>query len=251
LRTAQIVALGAFVLSVAAGAAATTIPTSPSAACDNALAHQHTFHPKLLRTAPPPALTSILGVLRRPASRGDVLPRGGTPKTEYRVLWIKYVRLLASGSGPKRYFLIPGIWVDPLPLACRTTLSAQAQRSEARNDREQRSGSVSVEAFTSSGGEGPIALTKQEIERGTVLPDISAKSIGLYGIVPDGVAAVTVSEGSGQPASAKVRGNFFRVKLPDTASTTTQALTVRWHAASGRVLKTFPVTFASLTGSSF
>jgi hypothetical protein len=223
--------------------------------CDKAILYQRSVHPKLLRTAPPSALTSIPGVLRQAATPSDVLPKGGRPTTDYSVLWIKYVRLLAT-SGNTRYFLSPGIYDDPLPAACRATLSAKERREEAQDDREQRQGSVSLEPFdrVQGGNEGAIPLTKQAIEHGNVFifPASGASATPAYGIVPDGVATVTVSGRSGRPVSSAVADNFFLTRVPVSLQGTadkTEVFTVQWHSVSGALIKTLSVKIHVLSST--
>lgn len=200
-RSTRIVALAAcgLVLIAASGAIAAAAPPKLTK-CYEAILHERPVHPKLLGTAPPTGLTSILGVLRQPATPSDVLPKGGRPTTGYSVLWTKYVRLLAT-SGSTRYFLIPGIYHNPLPVACWATLSAKERREEAQDNREQRRGSVSLEPFDAGqgGNAGAIPLTQEAIEHGDVFitPGPGSSTAPAYGIVPDRVATVTISGQSG------------------------------------------------------
>lgn len=241
--------------SLPSGAIATTA-THKLTKCDKAILRRRPVHPKLLRGAPPAGLTSILGVLRQPATPSDVLPKGGRPTTDYSILWINYVRLLGT-NGNSRYFLIPGVYNDPLPAACRSMLSAKERRQKALYDREQRQGSVSLEPFdpAQGGNEGAIPLTKQAIEHGNVFisPGPGASTTPAFGIVPDGVTTVTVSGQPGRPVSSNVTGNFFLTRVPvslrGTAGNQTEVFTVQWHAANGAVLKTFSVKISVLSGS--
>jgi len=67
---AATVVIGAAVLAQPAGAAL----TAPKKACARARQHQFSRRPRHLTTVPPGTLTSILGVLRRPATPADKLP---------------------------------------------------------------------------------------------------------------------------------------------------------------------------------
>lgn len=233
------------VLSLASGAGATVKPPKITEACAEALVHQRPVHPKLLPTRPPAGLTSILGVLRRPATSSDVLPEHGVP-TGYSVLWITYVRLLAT-STHTQYFLIPGVYDDPLPAACRSTLPPKLRREERRYDRAQRHGSVSLEAFGRTGGEGAVPLTRGAIERGDVFifPAPGSTTTPAYGLVPDGVAAVAITGRAGRTVTTTVAENFFLLRVPvhpkGTAHHKTERFTVRWYAATGAAIKKFVV----------
>lgn len=227
-------------------AAATGSPPALPKACEKAVLRQRPVHPKLLRSAPPAGLMSILDVLRRPASSSDVLPKGDIP-TGYSAVWIRYVRYLATGPDHTRYFLIPGMFADPLPRVCRSTLSARQRRQEVRLDREERKGSVTVQAiYSHHAGEFAIPITPSEIGRGDVLivPGASTSTASAYGIVPDGVSSVTVSGRGGRPVSSPVSANFFLMRVPlrfrrAAHGFRTERFTIRWYAADGTVAKTF------------
>jgi hypothetical protein len=164
---------------------------------------------------------------------------------------------LLATSGRTRYFLIPGISVDPLPAACRGMLSAKERREEAQDDHEQRQGSVSLEPFdpAQGGNEGPFPLTRQAIEHGDVVifPGPGASTTPAYGVVPDGVATVTIAGRAGPPVSSVVTRNFFLARVPvslrGTAHSQTEVFTVQWRSASGAPIKTFSVKILALSGT--
>jgi hypothetical protein len=243
-------------LGLVPGAVATTA-TLKLNKCEQAILHARHVHPKLLRTAPPTGLTSILGVLRQPSTPSDILPKGARPTSDYSVLWINYVRLLAT-VGSARYFLIPGIYADPLPAACRAQLSARARREYAQADRDQRHGSASLEVFdrTPGGNESAIPFPKPAIERGVleIFPAPGASRAPAYGIVPDGVSTVTIAGRTGQVVRAAVSDNFFRAHVPvslrgNSKTGKTEVFTARWYAADGKLLKTFSIELHSLSGT--
>jgi hypothetical protein len=231
----------------ASGVGATGAPRKPTA-CQREILRARPVHPRLLRGAPPARLTSILGVLRRPTAPRDVLPKGALPSSGYSTLWVSYVRLLGSLGGT-RYFLIPGVAVDPLPAACRAALPPRTRRAEAQDDRQQRYGSVTVEPFDPSqgGNEGGVPWTNQRIIHGSMVlfPTSAAKSsttATAYGIVPDGVAGVIVAGRFRHPVSVPVVGNFFVVRVPlhlaGSGAVRSAAFTVQWRAADGALIKT-------------
>lgn len=241
-------------MTASPGAVAATSPLITKA-CANAIAHLKPVRPKLLPSAPPARLTSTLGVLRRPATTGDALPRVAGPLFDYSVVWTRYVRLLAIGQAGTRYYLIPGIWVDLYPPACRKTLPAKLRKQEAQADREQSHGSVSLEAVSQSGAEGQVPLTSEAINRGDVYiePARHASTTPAYGVVPDGVASVTVRGRAGAPVSAEVINNFFLMRVPvhltGPKRDRAEVFTVDWRAADGATLKTFSAEIPSSPGS--
>lgn len=227
-------------------AAATGTPPMLPKACTKAVLDERPVHTKLLRGVPPAGLMSILAVLRRPASASDVLPKGAMP-TGYSSLWIRYVRYLATGPDRTRYFLIPGIFTDPVPRACRSTLSARQLRQVVQLNREWGKGTAIVEAvYPKHSGELAVPIALREIQRGDVLivPGLGTSTAPAYGIVPDGVVSVTISGRGGRPVSSLVTANLFVMRVPlrfkraaDGAKT--ERFTVQWHAADGTVSKTF------------
>jgi len=197
-------------------------------------------YPRLLHTAPPVALTSILEVLRRPAGSADRLPARGTPGPEYSVVWVDYVRFLAAGPGQTRFFLIPGIFGLRLSAACVRSLPPSTRRRYQTEAREQRTGSVTIEAVGSEGasGLGVFPDTAQAIEAGRALlaiPGESSSTMIVSGVVPDGVASVTATEADGKTVTAPVASNFFFAQMPRSKQ---QSLLIEWHAADGSLSKT-------------
>jgi mono/diheme cytochrome c family protein len=187
-------------------------------------------YPRLLHTVPPVALTSIL----------EVLPARGTPGPEYSVVWIDYVRFLAAGPGQTRFFLIPGIFGLRLSAACLRSLPPSARRRYRTEAREQRTGSVTIEALDSEGalGLGVFPDTAQAIEAGRALlaiPGESSSTMIVSGVVPDGVASVTATEADGKTVTAPVASNFFFAQMPRSKQ---QSLLIEWHAADGSLSKT-------------
>ena len=196
---------------------------------------------------------SILGVLRRPAGPGDRLPTGALPTRDYSVLWVRYARQLVR-VGDTRYLLIPGIVADTLPAACRSSFSAKQLRKIEQEDRQQRAGSVSLEVYDrhQGGNEGPLPLTRQDLDRGvTELTPLGLKpkvALG-FGVVPDGVASVTVTGARGRRVAARVVDNFFHVRVPVDfrgGLEKFETFTVTWRDRGGAVLKVrrFKVLFA-------
>jgi hypothetical protein len=201
---------------------------------------------RLLHTAPPAALTSILEVLRRPALSTDRLPPGGPARIGYSVLWIDYVRLLGAGPEGIRYFLVPGIDTWRHLGSCLRTLPLSTRRRLQTEAREQSIGSVTLEAFNAEEELGAIPYTAPAIEAGRALmivPSSTSSTALVSGIVPDGIASVTITASNSAPVTVAVTGNFFLSQIPTPGQ---RPLLVEWHAASGSILKTVRIDSASV-----
>jgi mono/diheme cytochrome c family protein len=194
---------------------------------------------RLLRTAPPVALTSILEVLRRPANRADRLASSEIVRAGYSVLWIDYVRLLATGPRHTRYFVIPGIEDLRLPSVCVRTLSPRERRRYGARVRARRAGTVTLEAL-GGGGVDYNSYTARAVEAGKALLATTGPSSSTFvvsGLAPDGVASVTITtaKAEAEAATAPVTSNFFFTQTPAGGLT---PLTIQWHAADGSLVKT-------------
>jgi hypothetical protein len=192
------------------------------------------LRPRLLLATPPVALSSILEVLRRPRSSAAELPPGGVP-FGYSVLWVNYVHLLATGPDQTRYFLIPGIIDAQLSASCLHSLSP-SERYEYET--QLHTGSVTLEAVKDEKEAGAIPYTAQAIEAGRALltiPGGSNSTATISGVVPDGVASVTITATDGATATTSVTNNLFLAELP---ANELKPLTVEWYAADGSLTKT-------------
>lgn len=109
------------VVAFGSGLAATGRKQRVSSACK--IVSVPVLHPRLSPSAPPVALSSILGVLRRPRTSVSELPPGGAPLLGYSVLWVNYIHLLATGPDQTRYFLTPGIIDIHISAECLRSLS--------------------------------------------------------------------------------------------------------------------------------
>ncbi len=194
--------------------------------------------PQVLFTAPPVALSSILEVLRRPRSGFGELPPGGIPQLGYSVVWFDYIHFLASGSGGTRYYLIPGIREVQLPTACLRLLSPSARREYEAEARAGRAGSVTLEAFGGEAEAAAMLYTAAAIQAGGTLlavPNPSNTVLAIAGVVPDGVASVTITAADGATATAPVTNNLFLARPP---AGSLKSLTVQWYATDGSLIKT-------------
>ena len=191
--------------------------------------------PRLLSTAPPAALTSILEVLQHPRSSAAELPPGGAPQLDYSVLWVNYIHLLASGPDGTRYFLIPGIRDVQLSTACLHSLSV-SERDEY--EIQLHTGSVTLDVVKGEEKAGAIPYTAQAIQDGRALlaiPGQSDSTAIVSDVVPDGVASVTITAANGATATAPVTNNLFLAELP---ANELEPLTIKWYASDGSLTKT-------------
>lgn len=206
--------------------------------------------PRLLFTKPPAALGSILEVLRRPRTSAAELPPGGIPRFGYSVVWFNYVHFLTRGPDQTRYYLIPGIKSMQLPASCLRSLPPSVRREYEAEARAQRAGSVTLEAFSdqaidSEEALGTVPYTAQAIEAGDILLAIPSRTVRgpstsmiiLAGVVPDGVASVTITATNGNTETAPVTNNLFLAELPASGL---QSLMIKWYAANGSLTRTIP-----------
>jgi hypothetical protein len=181
------------------------------------IAQERPVHPRVLGTAPPVALTSILEVLRNPPSTMNMLPPDGIPRNGYSVVWFNYVRSLGAGPDQTRYFLIPGVEDVRLPDSCLRSLSPRARREYEAEERAQRAGSVTLEAFNGEEEASAIPYTAEAIEKGNMLlavTDPSNSTLAIAGVVPDGVASVTITAANSKTVTATVTNNLFLALPP-------------------------------------
>jgi hypothetical protein len=218
-----------------------------------------------VRGTPDPTLLSILGVLRRPATSADRLSTGvfvGTPD-----VYAGSVRRAFSAAGETYYLAVAPFdraasipsdrcfaletralaqYLPKIPRAVRApTQTLQAGYiAYIRNlfARAPRDGVCLVEVGRGYSG-ASCGTTATQIEEGG--GDASDDNGVFTGIVPDGVARVTLSfpATSSQPSHSVtgiVRGNVYTI--PDGgASPSVPRPTVTWLSARRRVIKTIPV----------
>jgi hypothetical protein len=246
-------AILAIALPPAAGAASAT----QKKVCSQALKRQFSHRPRRLTTAPPAGLTSILGVLQSPATPADKLPAEaftGIAPFAYSSLWLGSVRLL-DAVGDKRYFLIPGVYAPlPLPEACVKLESPHERRLTKGSQLEPRGPVVTLEAY-SANESGGIPYTASAIQAGTANdfafgrsgPDLAfgrpgfgrpGPTTAFYGLVPDGVASVTVTVGGASPTAVPAANNFFLTQIPAPSANEPYTITQQWYAADGTLIKT-------------
>jgi hypothetical protein len=212
-------------------------------------------------------MLSVLGVLRRPATAADRLPppfyKQGRPLFPFaaRQVYVRYVRLARVVNGVS-YYIIPAAQVGPFPppaalmnrcyaeemQALRNrlgnvssslraaTLSAGAkvfgQIRSSRLDHRVTQGVFDLEWQGREGGGGG-GVSAQTIEQQGSLGGTGSVD---YGIVPSGVATVTLEWPAGGKTDAKVVGNVFVASIPGGGSDSPPPKMI-WRAANGRVIK--------------
>jgi hypothetical protein len=244
--------IGVVALPQAAGAASAIQKRT----CAKSLKRQFAHHPKHLTTVPPEALTSILGVLQRPATSADQLPSEaltGIAPDAYSALWLGSARLL-DAVGDKRYFLVPGVYdPPPLPQACVKLEPPRLRRLAKGPQLEPRGPVVALEAY-STNESGSIPYTASEVRAGTANNFAFGRpgpTTAFYGLVPDGVASVTVTAGGGSPTTVPVANNFFLAQIPVPRAGKPYTIMQQWYAADGTLIKTVSRTtvLKELTGT--
>jgi hypothetical protein len=225
---------------------------------------------------PSAPLTSILGVLNLRANRADKLSevfahRGADPLGSIREIYINDIRLARTVAGTSFYIIPAGnvtgfrtlsnrcIRLEAITL--RTELPGESATDPARLLKLQRSyltweqyqaahpEGICLAATTATTIAGSESLTCgstiADIEQGHAGLGATASSTGntlLHGIVPDGVATVTLrypptpGKSPAVTITTKVINNVFVIQAPDIPSELPK--TIGWHAPSGGVIKT-------------
>jgi len=231
--------------------------------------------------APPASLLSILGVLRLPATPVDRLSlRFLSHETDLYVNDIRYARTAFGErwyvwvAGPPSAFLPPANIsgclaaqtadfqqeLPSIPKALRDATSkmfdAQISGERLHDASPPRPPGLTLFGVTAAGGGGGGDATAAEIEQqgswGSSSGGTGANpGLTLFsGVVPDGVATVTVhypagkiggfSRRTGPAVTIKVHAvnNVVVVSVPRAGEQATNAVTTTWRAANGTIIKT-------------
>ena len=220
---------------------------------------------------PTAAVLSVLGVLRRPSTPADRLPatlyRDGRPLLlgEPSQVYVRYIRRARVVNGVA-YYLIPGVIGSPPP-PTRVLNRCYAEEMQALRNRlshvpgAQRTSTLSVGATVfaearasaekqrpydgvteldwqlraTGGGGGSGAASAATIEKQGML---GATDSDVFGVVPSGVAKVTLEwGGKRRPVTTDVINNVFVVSTPGAAAEFPPPKMI-WRAANGRAIKT-------------
>jgi hypothetical protein len=194
---------------------------------------------KALQGAPSKSLLAILGVLRRPTTPADALPRDLAARGAGSNAFVHYVRRTRVVNGSP-YYIYPAIIGG---------CGGHAHQGIMHLDTHIDLGGGAIGA---TGGGGASAT---DIEQGKAIgtgPPGSSTSSTITMIVPDGVAAVTLRYPAGRASgySAKISppvtittaaiDNEVIVRVPRSGGGgAIDRAKVIWRAADGRVIRTF------------
>jgi hypothetical protein len=217
--------------------------------------------PLLNYGAPSTSLLSVLGVLRRPATSLDRSRRTLQDAGNARGIYVKYIRLALVEDGVS-YYVVPVATLFPtaeLPARCYAAVVAALRAELAGIPPSLRDATVSLEqqliaqqrrfaqlaagagvclVFKSADGDGgTCGASATEIEQQGLISVFGR----LSGVVPDGVATVTVrypvSNGHfARTATASVVGNVFAFATLRSSRGNPAAILI-WRSANGRILK--------------
>jgi hypothetical protein len=241
---------GAAVICLVAGVSSTAArKASLSDECAHALTRRQQRQPQRLTTMAPVALTSLVGVLRKPAAPTDRLPAGGLyaiEPSEYRAVWPRATRLLGTGADRTRYYVVIGIRSpQSFPLVC--VKGAQPRRTRSAKPEPPLGAVATVAQFRSfPGGEDTAAIpfTASAISAGratSIEPAGPVAALAPYvALVPDGVSSVTVTVGANQPTGVPVTANLAVAEIPNPREG--DIVTERWYSPDGTLTKTVSET---------
>jgi hypothetical protein len=231
--------------------------------------------PQIVQGLPGSELTSILGILRRPASAADDPPERllqhslhDDPDSAGREVYTDDIRLARTVAGV-RFYIVPtasASGLKPVPARCDAEQIATLKRELARTSTAsririlaaqrqylawERYGALHPEGIKSAelqphGSGDSLSLgccsTVADIENGVAgLGFMSAGgSLFLHGVVPDGVATVTVrrTASPGYTVTGTVVNNVWVVRLPVTNVAGAFPLQYIWRSRRGAVIKT-------------
>ncbi len=232
--------------------------------------------PTVSQGSPSAALLSILGVLRRSAEPTDklptrvvgrdhhVVPNGSLPPAQD--IYVRYIRRARWRFGAG-YYIVPAGNVNqsgPSPAACyaaqRKALELEVPQiptrlrsqtlalepsflAQMKSDSQPREGICLLALNSTGGGDVECGSTVTTIEQGNTTGSGGPTGVGVvYGVVPDGVATVTLYYRGlypGHPETVHAIDNVWilpdpRQRLPDYGF---PPKTV-WRSANGAVIKT-------------
>ena len=184
-------------------------------------------HPPLATSAPlPSAVLAQFAVFRRAAQADDQLPSFASPRRtldgELASYNPQFIRRLAQAAG-SGYYVVPGVTVPrkPLPTSCYKRLSTVQRRLTRQFDRwvlanGNQPGYCLVHATTIAGANSQTSSTDVScatIARSASVFSLAGRVLGnswtVWGLSPDGVAAVRLIMRLDPPIIAPATGNLF------------------------------------------
>ncbi|HEV2775146.1 MAG TPA: hypothetical protein VGV90_06115 [Solirubrobacteraceae bacterium] len=165
--------------------------------------------------APPSeALKDAFGILRRPRTDDDALPRRAAEALKARGLKVvdaQATRLLRADRRARA-------WVVPVPdVNAGSSVVCRGPRARSQSAVAPREGLVVVAVGGApAGGGGALRDLQRGLANATVDPCAGADRdmLGVSGVVPDGVEAVFVTAADGSATRADVHDNGFSFVLP-------------------------------------
>jgi hypothetical protein len=219
-------------------------------------------------------MLSTLSVLRRPATGADKLPKAFVFGGDVIGVYVRYVRLARVVDGVS-YYIVPAQASSDAPALsprCVAAITAKLRDELPKIPADLRAptlkfahrllaadtahppigGVVCLVAVASSSNGGSCGAWPAEIRADGMLSGLAPVS----GIVPDGVASVTVHypAANGHPAravAADVAGNVFAASVHHFSAGHAERPSMVWRDASGKVVKAIPATASGQGNSSF
>lgn len=268
-------AIAAGVLSTGAVAAIRPTPASISRPSVLLCAMHNDVNPRPPRSlsgAPPAPMLALLGVLRRPQVPADALPaKPPLPLLPFTGIDSAYVRRVATNPAGDRFYLVPGIVRLIVPGQCAAGLTRAQRRTLSRphfslgisefsrdglpdgvvDGRAPAAEAIAAGALT---GGGISVSQKVIVNPGNQLTYSNAHVVAtIDGVVPDGVAGVTLVYRHRRARTLPVANNFFELTLHRVIATHSvfssspklstlraviQPIELVWRDAQGHAIKT-------------
>jgi hypothetical protein len=217
--------------------------------------------------SPPAQLLSILPVLARPATPRDKLPTHVLRPFALKDIDVRYIRRARRVFGLSIYIVPAGDanLGGPVPARCLREQSAALHRELPQIPRSLRAGTLGLEprfvnqtrhdalpypgvclvALGADGGSS-CSYSVSDIEQGRAITSGGGPDeVGfIYGLVPDGVATVTLSSpepgthGRAQTTTVKAINNVFIVPNPGGYRTFGTPAKLIWRSDTGAVIRT-------------
>jgi len=244
--------------ALAVGALSTTLVLSGSVAaasrgqletrCRRALQHTSSQHPQKLTGPPPAVLSSLLELLRLPATNPTEAPPRAIPASEYSALWINHIRRVGEAPRGTLYYAIASRVA--LPAICARELRGGRRGAYEKLRREEQAGSLILEAIGSRSLLARGTFTAGEIEGGRALVELSTgirSAPEIAGLVPDGVASVTITPAGLPGVTTTVTHNFLVTALA-AIPRGGASYKIAWHNSAGATVGTFRVAAIGAVG---
>ena len=227
--------------------------------------------PTVNEGSPSPALLSILGVLRRPARPTDklptrvvgldhrVIPNGSLPPVQN--IYVRYIRRARWRFGAG-YYIVPAGNVNqtaPFPAACYPAQHTALERllpqipsrlragvlalepsflASMRSSSEPHEGICLLALNSTGGGDVQCGSSASDIEQGRTTGTGGPTGVPVaYGVIPDGVATVTLDYGR-RTFTVHAIGNVWILPLHGRQPQYGFPDKIVWRSAAGAVIKT-------------